>query len=353
MTATAPPEGSGPYPPFPLFPLRAVPFALPLVASFRGLTQRAGMVLEGPGGWGEFAPFADYTPLQDALWLAAAVEAAAGLEPAPADGHEVPVNAILPDVADDQVASAAAELITATGCRVLKLKVGARPVAADVRRVRDAVSGTVQVRLDGNGLLSVAETLELLRGLEAAGVREAVQYLEQPCASAAELRQLRRADPDVRIAVDETIRRDRDLAAAQDVADVAICKVAPLGGSRTVATWARSLGLPVVLSGAAESSVGLGRDVRVAAGMPAGFAHGLGTGTLLAADLCEPALTPRHGVLTNRASAPDPQLLAAAQQRLPPTQRTDWQERLQRAWCHGLEHELMHPNDLQALGVPT
>ena len=56
--------------------LPATPFAVPFAASFRGLNQREGVLIEGPAGWGEFAPFADYGPEQDARWLAAAIEAA-------------------------------------------------------------------------------------------------------------------------------------------------------------------------------------------------------------------------------------------------------------------------------------
>ncbi len=44
----------------------AVPFALPLTRGFRGLAVREGLLIRGPSGWGEFAPFADYSPHRSA-----------------------------------------------------------------------------------------------------------------------------------------------------------------------------------------------------------------------------------------------------------------------------------------------
>jgi O-succinylbenzoate synthase len=35
-------------------------YAIPMRARFRGITVREGVLLEGPAGWGEFCPFADY-----------------------------------------------------------------------------------------------------------------------------------------------------------------------------------------------------------------------------------------------------------------------------------------------------
>ena len=50
---------------------------------FRGITVREGALIEGPAGWGEFSPFAEYGPRECARWLACALEAACAGWPAP------------------------------------------------------------------------------------------------------------------------------------------------------------------------------------------------------------------------------------------------------------------------------
>jgi len=64
----------------------AVPFAVPLRVGFRGVTRRVGVLLPGPAGWGEFAPFEDYPAPLAARWLASALEAAHEGWPAPVRG---------------------------------------------------------------------------------------------------------------------------------------------------------------------------------------------------------------------------------------------------------------------------
>ena len=84
----------------------AVPYALPLSQPFRGITVREGVLLRGPSGWGEFAPFDDYSPRGCALWLAAGVEAAFGVWPQQ-HRDRVPVNAIIPGIPADEAAALA------------------------------------------------------------------------------------------------------------------------------------------------------------------------------------------------------------------------------------------------------
>ncbi len=48
-------------------------FAIPMRTRFRGITVREGALIEGPGGWGEFSPFAEYGPRECARWLACAL----------------------------------------------------------------------------------------------------------------------------------------------------------------------------------------------------------------------------------------------------------------------------------------
>src|SRR5258705_7280799 len=72
-------------------------FAIPMRTSFRGITVREGALIEGPAGWGEFSPFAEYGPRECARWLACAVEAATARWPAPVRDR-VPVNVTVPAV---------------------------------------------------------------------------------------------------------------------------------------------------------------------------------------------------------------------------------------------------------------
>jgi hypothetical protein len=73
---------------------------------------------------------------------------------------------------------------------------------------------------------------------------------------------------DVPIAADESIRRAADPYRVRDLeaADVAVLKVQPLGGVRACLRIAEDIGLPVVVSSALETSVGIAAGVR--AGRP-------------------------------------------------------------------------------------
>ena len=52
----------------------AVPFAVGLRRTFRGVDVREGLLIKGPSGWGEFAPFDDYSDVAAARWLDCAIE---------------------------------------------------------------------------------------------------------------------------------------------------------------------------------------------------------------------------------------------------------------------------------------
>lgn len=338
----------------PPFPLEARAFALPLAAPFRGLSQRQGVVFRGTGGWGEFSPFADYSAEQDARWLAAALEAA--VDPDQGDGSTVPVNAILADVADGELEPAVVELMTRTGCSTLKVKVGGRATGIELARVARIhacaadVVDSPRLRLDGNGRFDRAAAQEFLAALTWSDL--GVEYVEQPCDSAGELRLLKQQFPQVPLAADEALRRERKFDDVSDFADVAIVKVAPLGGARFVRELVATLDVPAVVSGAAESSVGLGRDVVLAAGLDTPErAQGLGTGTLLADDLVARSLVPHNGGVTARRMPVADDAVERATARLSAAERGRWQDRLESAWSLALARDLVAVADLEALGV--
>jgi o-succinylbenzoate synthase len=311
----------------------AVPFAVPLRMPFRGVTRRLGLLIEGPTGWGEFAPFDDYPPARAARWLEAAIEAAYAGWPAPVRDW-VAVNAIVPAVPAEQVAG----LLAATSPATVKVKVTA-DISADEARVaavRAAVGPDARIRLDVNAGWTMAQALAELPILDrAAG---GVEYVEQPLASLAQIAELRRSTG-IPVAVDESIRLAADpfdpalLAQVRAGADVAVLKVAPLGGVRVVLRLAELLGMPVVISGAMDTSVGLAAGIAAAVALPAEpLACGLGTGTLLAGDVVCLPVVPRTGRLAPMRVTPDQAALRVAAAALQPGEARALTRRLQTAW---------------------
>jgi len=286
----------------------AVAYRLPLTSRFRGLTEREGLLIRGPSGWGEFAPFSDYDLAMDARWLASAVEAAWGDWPTP-QRHVVPVNAIVPAVDPDAVR----DLVLASGCSTVKVKVAepGQTLADDVGRVgavRDALGTEGRVRVDANGAWSVDDAVRSIAAL----IEFGLEYVEQPCSTIDELASVR-TRVDVPIAVDEGIRRSpnpRAVTGVREAADVVILKAAPLGGVSAALDVASAYGLPVVVSSALESSIGLAAGLALAAAIPRlDYACGLGTGRLLGDDVSDDPLVPSDGALRVRRVTPDPAAL--------------------------------------------
>src|SRR5207342_1931708 len=119
--------------------------------------------------------------------------------------------------------------------------------------------------------------------------RFGLEYVEQPCRTVEELAELRirlaRNGVDALIAADESIRRAEDpyRVAELEAADVAVLKVQPLGGVRACLEIAERIGLPVVVSSALESSVGLAAGFALARALPElPYACGLASDALFA-----------------------------------------------------------------------
>jgi len=285
------------------------PFRVELHTAFRGVTERSGVLFhtQGPDGvhhWGEYSPFADYTPRRASRWWAAAMEAARGDWPDPVR-DEVAVNAIIPEVP----AAQAAAMTIASGCRTAKVKVGGLgSTLQDAARV-EAVAGVLglggKIRVDANGAWDVDDAVRALTELELAARRgglEGLEFVEQPCATIPDLAALRRR-VDTLIAADESVRLpgDADAVVAANAADIIVLKVAPLGGVRACLEIAERSGLPVVVSSAMESSVGLAAGLALARALPdLPYACGLGTSLLLATDTVADPLVPVDGFLRAR-----------------------------------------------------
>ncbi len=291
-----------------------VVYQVPLRTRFRGLTSRDGVLLRGDAGWAEFSPFWDYDDVEARSWWRAAREAADTGWPEPVR-DSVEVNVTVPAVA----AAQAHQVVSASGCRTAKVKVAepGQSLADDqarVEAVRDALGPAGHIRVDANAAWDVDTAVTALALLDrAAG---GLQYAEQPVPTVADLAALRRRTR-VPLAADESIRRSDDPLAvvAQQAADVVVLKVQPLGGVRACLELAEQTGLPVVVSSALESSVGLAAGLALAAALPElPYACGLGTAALLAADVVAEPLLPVDGRMAVRR--PDPVLPLAAPQAL-------------------------------------
>ncbi|MGI5132611.1 o-succinylbenzoate synthase [Pseudonocardia sp. CA-107938] len=297
---------------------------------FRGITVREGLLIEGPAGWGEFCPFPEYGDAESAWWLATAIEQSTDGWPEPVR-ERIPVNATVPAVGPER----AHAIVAASGCRTAKVKVADHPtaLAEDVERVaavRDALGPDGRVRVDANGKWDVDEAAAAIRALDrAAG---GLEYVEQPCATVAELAAVRRR-VDVRIAADESIRRAEDplAVAVAGAADVAVIKCTPLGGVRRALQVAQACGLPCVVSSALETSVGLAAQLALAGALPElDFACGLGTLSLLDGDVVDDAhaLRPVDGYLPVPRTPPPPDPTRVPP--MAPERAAWWQERLRR-----------------------
>ena len=306
-------------------------WSIPMRTRFRGITTREGMLLratraDGSVGWGEWSPFLEYAPEVAAPWLRCAVEAAVGDWPEPVRDH-VPVNVTVPAVD----ATRAYEITAAGGCATAKVKIAepGQTLADDLARVeavRAALGPGGKVRVDVNGLWDVDAAVRSIPLLDrAAG---GLEYVEQPCADVEDLARVRRR-VDVPIAADESIRRAADPYRVRDLeaADVAVLKVQPLGGVRACLRIAEDIGLPVVVSSALESSVGIAAGVALAAALPdLDHACGLATVQLLTDDLVTHPLLPVDGHLPVRPVevAPD----ALARLTAAPDRTAHWESRL-------------------------
>ncbi len=302
-------------------------WSVPMTTRFRGITVREGMLLRGEAGWGEFSPFLEYDAQVAAPWLAAAREAADEGWPAPLRDR-IPVNVTVPAVGPEQ----AARIVRASaGCRTAKVKVaepGQTLAEAEARleAVRDALGPEGAIRVDANGLWSVDEAVSSVAALDrAAG---GLEYVEQPVASVEDLAVVRRR-VGVPVAADESIRRAEDPYRVRDLeaADVAVLKVQPLGGVRACLRIAEDIGLPVVVSSALETSVGIAAGVALAAALPElPYACGLATVALLTDDVAVEPLLPVGGALPVVRPEVDPaalRRLAAA-----PDRDRHWRARL-------------------------
>ncbi|HET8616009.1 MAG TPA: o-succinylbenzoate synthase [Actinomycetales bacterium] len=309
---------------------------LPMLVRFRGVLEREVLLLRGPAAWGEFSPFLEYDDHEASRWLASALECAWRPPPAPVRAS-VPVNATVPAVPAGDVAAVLDRFL---GCTTAKVKVAepGQTLADDVSRVgevRRLLGPSARVRVDANGAWSVDDALRALQALS----RFDLEYAEQPCATLGDLAGLRRSlaaqRVDVPVAADESIRKAEDplRVAAAGSADVVVVKVAPLGGVHAALEVAEGCGLPVVVSSALDTSVGIAAGVALAAALPQlPFACGLGTVGLFERDVTAEPLRPVEGSLSVGSLPVTPGADRLAELAAPPERQRWWRERLARCY---------------------
>ena len=297
-------------------------------------------MLRGPQGWAEWGPFVEYPDAEAATWLRAALEWANQTPPKLAD-TEIEVNAILPAIDPARAHEVLGDL---AGYSVLKLKI-AEPnsTIGDLELVREIHRQypNLKLRLDANGRLSIAAALQLARDC----VNEAlpIEYFEQPVASTLEMLELREAlareGLPIKIAADESVRKATDYleAARLGAADLLVLKVAPLGGVKTALEVAQSAGLPVVVSSALETSVGMAAGAWLAGALPrvtgvTPAPSGLDTARLLTVDPAKRPLKIHHGRLSITRTQLDEDLALSLVAN--PARTKWWLDRLSRCLEH-------------------
>jgi o-succinylbenzoate synthase len=255
--------------------------ALPMKTKFRGVTVREVALIQGEYGWGEFSPFLEYDDAESAPWLACAIEAATQPKPK-LFRTEVAVNGTIPALNDKEELERVVNSFP--GVSTFKVKVGTN-ASEDIARINAlrSLRPNAKIRLDANGLLSVDQAVSLVQ------LVGEIEYIEQPCATIEELRELKKR-VDVKIVGDEVLRKAKDPFAIDlsGAVDYLMLKVQPLGGIKRAHKLAAHHNLPVLVSSALESAVGINYGLTLAASFEdMKFDSGLGTGSLLAKNVAQ------------------------------------------------------------------
>ena len=261
--------------------------ALPMRTTFRSLDVRETALIKGESGWGEFAPFVEYSDQESLPWLESAIEAA-DKSLSPALRELIPINATVP--ASNDEAEIEQILSWYQGVDTVKIKVGTgiREDLARLKAVRKYLP-KAKIRIDVNGSWSLDDALVNINGIYNEVAGDSLEYVEQPVASLDELKQLRELlSASVKIAGDEVLRKAVDPFAVnlEGAIDILMLKVSPLGGIKRAMDLAIHHKLPVVVSSALESAVGISHGLALAARLPElDYACGLGTSALFNQDI--------------------------------------------------------------------
>ena len=301
----------------------SIPFRVPFVSADAVVTARELVVLrleggDGTVGWGEAAPFEPYdgVPLERAI---AALSGGGGRRPPQARAAEeiarldlearqegrplaeplkdaLAVNMTLPGGPPEEVAARAREGARA-GYACFKVKAGLPEDAERVAAVRDAVGPWPALRVDANRAWSVEQAVASIRAIE----HHDLEFVEQPCRTLEELREVR-GRVSTPIAADESVGSARAIRRAVDMeaCDVVNVKLAGAGGfypAREMLRLARSHGLGAFLSSTLDGPWGIAAALQLAASEGLTLACGLATLDLFDGPIARALPAPRNGTL--------------------------------------------------------
>ncbi len=303
---------------------------LPMRTKFRGITNREVALFKTEDGWGEFSPFLEYDDNESIPWLLNGIEAASNNH-FPIHREWIDINGTIPDTDSESEIAQLIELYH--GAQTFKVKVGSG-LSEDLIRIARVrkFAPNAKIRIDVNGSWSVKDAISNIRAIYEEVSGEYLEYVEQPVATLIELKELKETlGIPVKIAVDELLRKSNDPLKLDltDAADILILKVAPLGGIAKSLAIASHHNLPVVVSSALESAIGISHGLQLAAALPEiNYASGLATGKLFLKDVASHEL--KAGKMRVNTPKIEPEQIKELQA---PKERIEWwRNRIERVW---------------------
>ena len=268
--------------------------SIPLRNNFRGITFREVAIFRGVEGWSEFSPFLEYDDAEATPWMQAALEAANKKWPT-LYRERVAINATLPMVDPSEVRGILSRF---PGSTTVKIKVNDFENGALLVEEVLNINSEMRIRLDVNGGWAVEQAINNLLEYHLR-FGKVFDYVEQPCVKLSELAEVKSQVP-IAIAADESIRKNlgSDFENFSRYADVTILKWQPIGGFVAAHAIAEQIGLPMVISSALETGIGISHGLALAASFSdQSYACGLGTVALFESDICNPVTTTSDGFL--------------------------------------------------------
>ena len=274
---------------------------IPTKTDFRGIRKRELVIFQGPNGWSEFSPFIEYSDAEAKVWLQAALESAFKKSP-DLKRNKIEINATLPRVEVSQVVQI---LNLYPGAKVIKIKIDSFESDRALIESALAFNPSAKIRLDINGGWSLDQAKrEVPKFVEKFGTY--IEYFEQPCNRLEELKELKQQFG-IKIALDESIRKNlnSDFNEMADYGDFAIIKWQPSGGWSAATKLIEKIKLPVIISSALESGIGISRGLELAGILGIARACGLGTVGLLGADIVNEPLEIINGEIAISPRTPN------------------------------------------------
>lgn len=198
----------------------------------------------------------------------------------------VPANATVGDSLPAETAETAEKAVE-DGYPAVKLKVGARSFAEDLKRVESVrdVCPDVEIRTDANGAWDEATAEDAFEAFESLDIA----FVEQPLPATDLAGHAALSGGSVGVAIDEgLLEYGVDAVLEAGAADVVVCKPMALGGvdrAREAALRARAEGVEPILTTTIDGAVARAGAVHLAASISGIRPCGVATGGLLAEDI--------------------------------------------------------------------